>query len=95
MKLRVIPFGMAIGIFWGLAVLVTTLWWVYLGFNPRPPWVTALALDKLGYSISITGSLVGMMLGTVDGFVDGVMIAGLYNLFVDWIPSNEQNGGNV
>ncbi|MFB6347521.1 MAG: hypothetical protein ABEK50_17525 [bacterium] len=91
MKLRVTPFGIAVGIFWGGTVFVTTLWLIYLGFDPRPTWLTRLALDEFGYSITITGSLVGMVLGTVDGFVDGVILAWLYNLFVAWVPSSQPN----
>jgi fructose-specific phosphotransferase system IIC component len=78
MRLRVRALGLAVGIVWGLGVLVATLWLIWFGQ------VTGVPLMKkfyLGYDETYLGALVGFIWGFIDGFVAGALIAWLYNKF--------------
>jgi hypothetical protein len=72
--------ALALGIFWGLCVFLTTLTSVAIG-----GYGTALTnvFDSIypGYSVSIGGSILGLFYGLVDGFIIGFLVVWLYNRF--------------
>ena len=78
MKLNKMALGLTAGIFWGLAIFLTTNFRLLTGG-------TGEALSKLdvlyfGYSFSFLGSLIGLLWGFVYGFITGWLFALLYNL---------------
>ena len=79
MMLRVRALGMAVGIVWGLSVLVATLWMLWFA-QPSPTWPTLKSLYP-GYDVTYMGAFVGLIWGFVDGFIAGALIAWLYNKF--------------
>ena len=79
MELRKRALGMALGIVWGLAIMLGT-WWLLLLDAPGDI-VSKLASFYLGYSYSWGGAVIGFFWGFVDGFIAGVLIAWIYNLF--------------
>ena len=78
MKLRVRALGMALGIAWGLCVLLSTLWLIWLGNGAE---IVALKYLYPGYTTTYLGALVGFIWGFVDGFIGGALVAWLYNWF--------------
>lgn len=78
-KLSPVALGLAIGILWGVSLLVMGLvahFYVY-----GKPFVDALATLYWGYEPSIQGSVIGGIIGLVDGFIMGALIGWLYNKF--------------
>jgi len=78
MRLRTTALGLSLGIVWGLAVFIATVWAI-IGAQ-------GFTLDRLGafyrgYSISYAGAVIGLCWGFVNGFIGGVLIAWFYNLF--------------
>jgi hypothetical protein len=69
--------GLALGIFWSITMLLTTLISLYTGYG-REMLEVMVSLYP-GYSISPMGSLVGLIYGFIDGFVMGFILAWLYN----------------
>ena len=82
MKLRPLSLGIAVGIVWGLGVLLATIRAVQIHGG-----ATLILLRKFfpGYTVSPGGCVLGMIWGFVYGFLVAVAIAGLYNYFVDTI----------
>ena len=78
MRLRVRALGMAVGIVWGLGVLVATLCVIWLG---QPTGVALMKQFYPGHDATYLGALVGLIWGFVYGFVAGALIAWLYNQF--------------
>jgi hypothetical protein len=76
--MRKVALGLSLGIVWGLAVLVATIWATIGGHG--------LTLSKLdgyypGYNVSYVGALIGFCWAFVTGFIAGILIASFYNLF--------------
>lgn len=71
--------GLTLGILWGFALFLVTLWILVSGGTGEH--LELLGRFYLGYSVSYKGSLVGLAYGLVDGFITGWLIAFLYNLF--------------
>jgi len=79
-KLDILSFGLALGITWGLGVLI-------LGIHA---WLTGLSVDVVnmlgsayvGYKPTMLGSIIGATWGLVDGFVGGVIFAWIYNICI-------------
>jgi hypothetical protein len=78
MKLRVRALGVALGLAWGLYVLLSTLWLIWLGKGGE---IVALKQLYPGYETTYLGALVGFIWGFVDGFIGGALVAWLYNQF--------------
>ena len=80
-KSRVSPvaLGMALGVFWGISVLVMGLFAHYYSYGVA--FVESLRTLYVGYQASVTGSFIGGLIGFVDGFFCGAIIAWLYNMF--------------
>jgi hypothetical protein len=78
MKLSVLGLGIAMGLLWGLLLMVWTLLALYM---PEAG-ITLLAsfTGYLGYSVSVPGAFLALAYGFVEGFVGGSLLAVFYNL---------------
>lgn len=71
--------GLALGIIWGLCILLMGL---MMHFEVvKTTLITNSGMYFLEYGPTIAGSLVGGLIGFVHGFIKGVLIAWLYNVF--------------
>ncbi len=77
--LHVCCLGLAFGVTWGLAILITGLI-AWLG-DWGGAFVTGMGSLYIGYEGTFIGSIIGGIWGFVDGFIFGVVIAWLYNWF--------------
>ncbi len=77
MELRKRNLGFALGLVWGLAVMLGTWWLLYWG-SPGAI-ISKLSGFYWGYTYSFAGGIVGFIWGFVDGFICGVLIAWFYN----------------
>jgi len=80
MKLNKIAFGLATGIFLGVAIFLVTN--IRLLTGGTGVGLSLLSIICPGYSFSFLGSLVGLIWGFVYGFVYGWLFVFLYNLIV-------------
>ncbi|WP_424359885.1 bacteriophage holin [Methanocella sp. MCL-LM] len=76
-KLKPTAFGLAAGILWGLAVLVTGLTAALFGYGVK--FVDVVGSFYLGYQPDLTGSIIGGVWGFIDGLIGGFVFALLYN----------------
>ena len=79
MEIRKRAFGLAIGLFWGLVILLGT-WFLLLRGSPGEIFSKASSF-YIGYSYSFGGAIIGFVYGFVTGFIAGVFIAWLYDIF--------------
>jgi hypothetical protein len=79
-RLSVLALGMALGLLWGLAILITGL--LAYSINVGGAMVTTFGSIYIGYAPTLFGSLVGALWGFADGFIGGVLIALFYNMFL-------------
>jgi hypothetical protein len=77
MKLNVKSFAMSLGICFGLAVLLVTIWFLIMGYQGST--LGLLRKIYLGYSVSWPGAFIGLVWGFVDGLISGAIFAWLYN----------------
>lgn len=84
MRLNVRALGLAGGIVWGLAIFLTTYWFLVLGHGGTM--LSKLSNVYLGYSVTWYGAFVGLVWGFVDGFIGGALLAWLYNKFAGKPP---------
>jgi hypothetical protein len=70
--------GVALGLVWGLSVLLGT-WWLVI-IESAGDTVGKLHKFYLGYSVSWGGAIVGFVWGVIDGFIVGFLIAWIYNM---------------
>ena len=78
MRLDKKALGLTMGLLWGGAVFIATLWSSYRCCGAH---LELLAQFYIGYTVSIAGAFIGLAWGFVDGFVGGWIIAWLYNRF--------------
>lgn len=78
-KIRPMALGLALGITWGLSVLLMGLLAFYFMYGTA--FVTAMGALYVGYDATLMGSLMGGLIAFVDAFIGGVIVAWLYNLF--------------
>jgi hypothetical protein len=78
MRLNVLAFALAFGIFWGAAIFLSTWWMMFIHGSYGSP--TFLAYFYLGFKITPVGSLIGLGWGFLDGLVCGAIFSSLYNL---------------
>lgn len=83
LKLHVWSFGFALGIFWGVSLLLTGWLAMLTGWGEN--FVAAMKTLYVGYDINFWGSVIGGIWGFVDMFITGVILAWLYNVV---IPKN-------
>ncbi len=84
MRLNVRALGLAGGIVWGLAIFLTTYWFLVFGYGGTM--LAKLSNVYLGYSVTWYGAFVGLVWGFIDGFIGGVLLAWLYNKFAGKPP---------
>ncbi len=78
MELRKRSLGIALGLVWGLAIMLGTWWMLLKGASGEI--VSKLYMFYPGYSYSWGGAVIGLLWGFVDGFICGFLIAWIYNL---------------
>ncbi len=71
--------GLAIGVTWGLAMLITGLMATY--YNWGNEFVSVMGSVYRGFDATFKGSYIGLAWGFADGFIAGVVVAWLYNFF--------------
>jgi len=76
--MRKLALGLSLGIVWGSAVLITTIWATAGG---RGLTLSRLNAYYIGYSVSYVGALIGFCWAFLTGFIAGILIALFYNLF--------------
>jgi len=78
MELRKRSLGIAIGLVWGLTIMLATWWLLIMGASGKK--ISLLGAFYFGYTYSFIGGFVGLFWGFIDGFVCGFLIAWIYNL---------------
>lgn len=81
MKLKGHALGLALGIIWGGAVFLATIWLVIKGGVLVGPTLAKLGIFYWGYTVTYMGSIVGLIYGFLDGYITGLIIAFIYNRF--------------
>lgn len=80
MRLNPKALALTSGIFWGLAVFITTIWLLILGAPGKT--ISLLGNFYFGYSYSWGGAFIGLIWGFIDGLICGFIFAWLYNLLL-------------
>lgn len=76
-KLSVCNLGMALGLVWGLYILILALLSMTMGMGT--PFVEIFSYVYFGFAATFIGSLIGFAWGFVHGFIFGALIACFYN----------------
>ena len=79
MKINTKALAISIGIVWGLAVFLLTVWFLVMGYNGGL--LAKLGSVYIGYSVSWLGAFIGLIYGFVDGLIGGALLGYLYNKF--------------
>ncbi len=79
MKINIKALALSIGIVWGLAVFLLTIWFLIIGNSGHL--LSKLGTVYLGYSVSWIGAFIGLLYGFVDGLIGGALLGFLYNKF--------------
>ena len=79
LRMDVKALGLALGITWGVGVLILGLLDKFFGYGADM--VYFLSGYYIGFEATFLGSLIGGVWGFVDAGVGGVIIAWLYNKF--------------
>ena len=87
MELRKRSLGFAIGLMWGLCVMLGTWWLLWMG-SPGEI-ISKLSGFYWGYSYSFVGGIIGFIYGFVDGFICGFLLAWFYNLGNKWFVKSK------
>jgi hypothetical protein len=87
MELRKRALGVAVGLVWGLSVMVVT-WWLLIRGTPGE-FISKLSSIYLGYSYTWGGAVIGFLWGFIDGFIGGFLIAWIYNLVNKFISQKK------
>jgi len=80
-KLNAKALGFSMGVIWGIAVLLVTVFYLMSARTYGKHFLYAIASIYPGYSTTPVGALLGLCYGFVDGFVFGWLAAKLYNFF--------------
>jgi len=88
MELRKRAFGLSLGLVWGLAILLTTWWFVIFDFSGKI--LGKLSGIYIGYGVSWGGGFIGFFWGFVDGFIAELLIAWFYGLFSKMLYKTKQ-----
>lgn len=76
-KLKACSFGFALGLWWGVGMLIVG--WVGWWCNWGHLFINAIASVYVGYAPSFWGGVIGFVWGFIDFFIFGVLIAWVYN----------------
>ena len=79
MKINIKALALSIGIVWGLAVFLLTVWFLIMCYQGNQ--LSLLGGIYLGYSVSWIGAFVGLIYGFIDGLIFGALIGFFYNKF--------------
>lgn len=88
MQISPVSFGLAIGVFWGVSVLLMGLMAHFFTFEEGV--VTIIGNMYIEYQVSIIGSVLRGIIAFVDGFVTGIILAWLYNFFARHSVKNKK-----
>lgn len=80
MKINTKALAISIGLVWGFAVFLLTVWFLVMGYNGNL--LAKLGGVYIGYSVSWLGAFIGLIYGFVDGLIGGALLGYLYNKFV-------------
>lgn len=77
-KIKVAPLAFALGITWGLGLLIAAWlgWWTT---NYAHGFVETFSSIYIGYSSTFWGGIIGFLWGFADLFIAGLIIAWIYN----------------
>ena len=78
MKLNLVAFALAFGLWWGGGLFIAT-WWL-IGSGAEPGATNLLESLYIGYAVTPLGSVVGFAWGFVCGAICGGILAWLYNV---------------
>lgn len=81
-RLDAVALGTALGAFFGLLVFLSTVILVIRGGSQVGPTMSLLGQYYIGYTVTLTGSLIGLAYGFATGFLVGSFGAGIYNLSI-------------
>lgn len=73
--------GLALGVFWGVALALWTLVVILTGTSYSQEVLGLIGSIYPGYAVSWVGVGLGLVYGFVDGLIGGALIAWLYNKF--------------
>ncbi len=79
MKINIKALALSIGIIWGLAIFLLTVWFLIMGYSGDL--LAKLGSVYLGYSVSWLGAFIGLIYGFIDGLISGALLGFLYNKF--------------
>lgn len=79
MKINTKALALSIGIIWGLAIFLLTIWFLIMGYSGGL--LAKLGSVYLGYSVSWLGAFIGFIYGFIDGLIGGALLGFLYNKF--------------
>ena len=85
--LNPVRFGIAGGIVWGLAMFISTILAMYIGYAIQ--FLSIMADIYPGYTISWGGSALGFIYGFFDAFLVLFFTAWLYNKLSSYYPEEE------
>lgn len=80
-RLSPMSLGLSMGIIWGGMVFLMGLLAHFFEYGTA--FVTSMGIMYIGYEPSIIGSAIGGAMGFIDAFIIGIMIAWLYNVFLN------------
>lgn len=86
MQLNKTALGLALGVCWGVSIVLTTLWLGVTGGGEAL--VEFLSKFYIGYSVSIFGAIAGFVYGFIDGFIYGFFLAWIYNSLAGRLTSS-------
>jgi len=79
MKLKVLPFALALGVICGIGLFVTHMLALYASYGTS--WIALIQEVYPYYELTLGGAFLGALYCFIDGFIGGLIFAGLYNLF--------------
>jgi len=83
LRLNALITGIVAGIVVGLGIFVATNWLVLKGGAVVGPHLSLLGQFFVGYTVTLSGSLIGFVYGFICAFVVGYFVAKIYNWLVD------------
>ncbi len=79
MQINTKALALSIGVIWGLAIFLLTVWFLIMGYSGNL--LAMLGSVYLGYSVSWFGAFIGLIYGFIDGLICGALLGFLYNKF--------------
>jgi len=89
MELHKRVLGLAVGVVWGLSILLGT-WWLLLRGAPGEMF-SKLGSFYIGYSFSWDGAIIGFIWAFAEGFLAGFLLTWLYEKFSKMLYKSKTN----